>query len=212
MPGGWNEGPDPAWRRRRSVPPWMLVGVLLLIALAVAFHGSSGHRLRREITAWLGGGSGPVPTAPVQPGVSMQFATLREGLDQAAQGLPKGEWLNADAALGILQGTWNTLSGELAKDGVTVGAVNGFSATLSDLAAAVNAQDTARADHDVRTLQANLGDLESAYAAVTTPTGIAQLGSLTQRLNADVAAKNWSGVSREVGRLQRLVRRFQKGF
>ena len=212
MPGGWNEGPDPAWRRRHGVPPWMLVAVLLLIALAVAFHGSSGHRLQREITVWLGGGSGPVPTAPVQPGVSMQFATLREGLDQAAQGLPKGEWLNADAALGILQGTWNTLSGELAKDGVTVGAVNGFSATLSDLAAAVNAQDTARADHDVRTLQANLGDLESAYAAVTTPTGIAQLGSLTQRLNADVAAKNWSGVSREVGRLQRLVRRFQKGF
>ena len=212
MPGGWNEGPDPAWRRRHSLPPWMLVGALLLIALAVAFHGSSGHRLQREITVWLGGGSGPVPTAPVQPGVSMQFATLREGLDQVAQGLPKGEWLNADAALGILQGTWNTLSGELAKDGVTVGAVNGFSATLSDLAAAVNAQDTARADHDVRTLQANLGDLESAYAAVTTPTGIAQLGSLTQRLNADVAAKNWSGVSREVGRLQRLVRRFQKGF
>lgn len=213
MSSGWGEPSEPSWRRRPSVPPWMLVGALILVGLAIAFHGSSGGALRAQLAAWLGNGTVSVPaTAPVRPSITTQFSTLSDGLSQLTRELPKGEWLNADASLGILQGTWNTLAGQLVKEGVTVGVINGFSTGLSDLAAAVNTQDTARASQDVSTLQANLKDMQSAYVSLAKPSGFVQLETLSQQLSADVQAKNWTAVTKDAAQLQGLVQKFQKGF
>ncbi len=209
------------WGRKDAVvrvpaSPRVMAGLLLLVALAVAYHGAIAGTLQAEFQSWFGVSGLNQSIAPSVAAVGSGslpggFAACNGSLDQISAAATTGDWATADAAMAVLENTWNLLSERLAAAGTHTGTINGVSAEIGDLSAQVSQRNLSGTKGDVNLIKANLRTAGREYAAVEAPS-FSRIQATVDNLNQAVAARDWNTVQKDAAILSKYVQTIQQGF
>jgi hypothetical protein len=226
---GWNRtsAGNPPPPPQQGPWPGRLLGMLLLVlALAALYHGTSGQAVWRQLTGYLAGSpsmvwSGLKPVAKTTPTTasSSTVAVPESEILAAAAGdvaaaggqIDRGEWVQADTTLSRLEQEWLRLSGMLAVDRVPVLDINNFTAILTDTQGQSADHNATAARSDVRRLMSEFDILALDFVGTQAPT-FTELRDLSADLETGVRTRSWKRVSADAQALATIVQQIEQGY
>lgn len=209
--------------------PWpgRLLGVLLLaLALAALYHGTSGQAVWRQLTGYLAGSPSSVWTGvkASHPKVARSLAATTVAVpeseilaaaaaDVAAAGgeIDRAQWRQADATLKRLDAEWLRLSGMLAVDHVPTLDINNFTAILTDTQGQTADREQSAARADANRLMSEFDVLALDFVGTQAPTFM-ELRDLSADLNDGVRTRSWERVSGDAHALATIIQQIDQGF
>jgi len=224
---GWNRTSTGAPAPPPQQGPWpgRLLGMLLLVlALAALYHGTSGQAVWRELTGYLAGTpsavwTGHTPRAAKAVATSTTAAVPESEIlaeaaaDVASAGgeIDRAQWSQATATLSRLEREWLRLSGMLAVDRVPTLDINNFTAILTDTQSQAADHRATSAQADANRLMSEFDILALDFVGTQAPT-FTELRDLSGDLTAGVHARSWKRVSADAEALATIVQQIEQGY
>jgi hypothetical protein len=208
--------------------PWpgRLLGMLLLVlALAALYHGTSGQAVWRQLTGYLSGSpssvwTGGTKTPPATHTVAATEVVVPESeilaeaaADVATAGgqIDAGQFADAGNTLSRLQTEWLRLSGMLAVDHVPTLDINNFTAILTDTQSETADHESVAARADADRLMSEFDVIALDFVGTQAPTFM-ELRDLSSDLNDGVREHNWTRVSGDAHALATIVQQIDQGY
>lgn len=212
------------WRRveQSAAKSWsgrLLGGLLLVLALAIIYHGTEGHTMMQQLSSYLGGGAAngstqmvtPVAGSATSTSEGSEMMSLEHGLQGLTPLIKAGDWTSVTASMATMETTWNDLENRLGKAGVQALDLNAFTADMANLALDVSTNATNAALTDVQNAQKSLDWVNTVYVAASAPT-LSQLQAIAKDLHGASAAHDWARVNQDANALNTLVTHITQGF
>lgn len=200
--------------------------LLLVLALAALYHGTSGQAVWRQLTGYLAGspsavwaGARSAARLPARTVARTVVAVPESEILAAAAGdvaaaggeIDRGQWAQADATLSRLEKEWLRLSGMLAVDHVPTLDINNFTAILTDTQGQSAGRNGVAARADAERLMSEFDILALDFVGTQAPT-FTELSDLSTDLQSGVNARNWQRVSQDARALATIVQQIEQGY